>query len=80
MLFRSISTLLKELTILSTINRNINIVKTGQYDTICTAKRIVILIVLLYIKSRIGLISRKREADASLSVRKGPRVFTLQAK
>ena len=32
----------------------IRIVKTSQYDTGYTAKRIVVPIVLLYIKSRVG--------------------------
>ena len=44
------------------------------------AKRIIIPIVSLYIKSRIRLISGKMEANTLLSVRKGPRVSTLQAK
>ena len=50
-------------------------VKTGQYDTGCTPKRIVIPMVSLYIKSRVGLIGRKKEV-----ARKGRRGSTLRAK
>jgi hypothetical protein len=45
-----------------------------------TADRIVIPMVLLYIESRVGLISRKKEADAWLSILKGRRASTSRAK
>jgi hypothetical protein len=45
-----------------------------------TADRIVIPMVLLYIESRVGLISRKKEADVWLSILKGRRASTSRAK
>jgi hypothetical protein len=42
--------------------------------------RIVIPMVLLYMESRVGLISRKKEAGAWPSILKGRRVSTSRAK
>jgi len=43
------------------------------------APEIIILMVLLYIKSRVGLISRKKEADTWPGILKGCRESTSQA-
>ena len=59
--------------------RNIT-VKTLYNDAGYTADRIVILMVLLYIESRVGLISRKKEADAWPDILKGRRASTSRAK
>ena len=59
---------------------NITTVKTLYNDAGRTADRIVIPMVLLYIESRVGLISRKKEADAWLSIPKGYRASTSRAK
>ena len=55
-------------------------VKTLHNDAGRTADRIVIPMVLLYMESRVGLISRKKEADAWLSIPKGRRAPTSRAK
>ena len=55
-------------------------VKTLYNDAGRTADRIVIPMVLLYIESRVGLISRKKEVDAWPSILKGRRASTSRAK
>ena len=55
-------------------------VKTLYNDAGRTADRIVIPMVLLYIESRVGLISRKKEADVWLSIQKGHRASISRAK
>jgi hypothetical protein len=52
-------------------------VKTIYNDAGCTADRIVILMVFLYIESRIGLISRKKDANAWPGILKGCRYKSI---
>ena len=60
--------------------RYLSTVKTLYNDAGRTADRIVIPTVLLYMESRVGLISRKKEADAWLGILKGRRASTSRAK
>ena len=55
-------------------------VKTLYNDAGRTADRIVISMVLLYIESRVRLISRKKEADTWPGILKGCRASTSRAK
>ena len=55
-------------------------VKTLYNDAGRTADRIVIPMVLLYMESRVGLISRKKVANAWLSIPKGCRASISWAK
>jgi hypothetical protein len=57
-----------------------NTVKTLYNDAGRTADRIVIPMVLLYMESRVGLISKKKEADPWLSISKGRRASTSRTK
>ena len=55
-------------------------VKTLYNDAGRTVDRIVLLMVMLYVELRVGLISRKKEADAWPFILKGRRASTSQTK